>query len=71
MKGLNSYLAIGLVLLTAFAVGKIVLLLAHIANWLTHIAGIVSLPFLIYGLYVQIRGGHQALPRSERSVLDE
>lgn len=71
MKGLNAYLAIGLVLLAAFVMGKVVLLLAQFANWLTHIAGIVSIPFLLYGVYAQIKEGHQALPESERDRLDE
>ncbi len=70
MKGLNAYLTIGLILLTAFVAGKVVLLLAQFANWLTHIAGIMSVPFLLYGFYVQIRG-HQALPDSGRDMLDE
>ncbi|MER3472434.1 MAG: hypothetical protein C4335_00050 [Armatimonadota bacterium] len=71
MKGLNIYLTIGLLLLTASIVGWMVLLLAQLAHWLTRIAGIVSIPFLLYGVYVQIKEGHRALPGSGRGMLDK
>lgn len=71
MKGLNIFLTIGLILLTASVVGWVVLLLAQFAHWVTRIAGIVSVPFLLYGFYVQIKGGQRALPKDEREMLDE
>lgn len=71
MKGLNIFLTIGLILLTASVVGWVVLLLAQFAHWVTRIAGVVSVPFLLYGFYVQIKGGQRALPKSEQDMLDE
>ncbi|MGC8785095.1 MAG: hypothetical protein ACP5RN_12020 [Armatimonadota bacterium] len=71
MKGLNAYLTIGLILLTASVVGWVVLLLAQFAHWLTRIAGVVSIPFLLYGFYVQIKGGSRELPASEKEMLEE
>lgn len=71
MKGLNIYLTIGLILLTASVAGWLVLLLAQVAAWLTRIAGIVSIPFLLYGFYVQVKGESRALPGEKRDMLDE
>ncbi|GIV18499.1 MAG: hypothetical protein KatS3mg023_0250 [Armatimonadota bacterium] len=71
MKGLNIYLTIGLILLTASVIGWLVLVLAQFAYWFTRIAGVISVPFLLYGFYVQIRGGARELPPSERGVLEE
>ncbi len=71
MKGLNIYLTIGLLLLTASVVGWVVLLLAQFAHWVTRIAGVVSVPFLLYGFYVQIKGGARELPPSEKDMLEE
>lgn len=71
MKGLNIYLTIGLLLLTASVVGWVVLLLAQFAHWVTRIAGVVSVPFLLYGFYVQIKGGARELPSSEKDMLEE
>lgn len=71
MKGLNIYLTIGLILLTAAVAGWVVLLLAQVAHWLTRIAGIVSVPLLVYGLYVHIKEGRRALPGEGRDMLDE
>ncbi len=71
MKGLNIYLTIGLILLTASVVGWVVLLLAQFAHWLTRIAGVVSIPFLLYGFYVQLRGTPRELPRDEKRMLGE
>lgn len=71
MKGLNIYLTIGLLLLTASVVGWMVLLLAQFAHWVTRIAGVVSVPFLLYGFYVQIKGGARELPASEKDMLEE
>jgi dolichyl-phosphate-mannose--protein O-mannosyl transferase len=71
MKGLNIYLTIGLLLLTASVVGWMVLLLAQVAHWFTRIAGVLSVPFLLYGFYVQVRYGRRELPRSETDAIDE
>lgn len=71
MKGLNIYLTIGLILLTAAVVGWVVLLLAQFAHWLTRIAGVVSVPFLLYGFYVQLRGAPRALPQDKEKALEE
>ncbi|GIV14922.1 MAG: hypothetical protein KatS3mg022_0357 [Armatimonadota bacterium] len=71
MKGLNAYLTIGLILLTAAVVGWLVLLLAQFAYWITRIAGIVSVPFLLYGFYVQMKSGSRELPASEKEMLEE
>ncbi|MCS6829142.1 MAG: hypothetical protein RMM08_10085 [Armatimonadota bacterium] len=71
MKGLNIYLTIGLVLLTAAVVGWLVLLLAQFAYWITRIAGVISVPFLLYGFYVQLKGGARELPGAERNALEE
>lgn len=70
MKGLNIYLTIGLLLLTASVVGWVVLLLAQFAHWVTRIAGVVSVPFLLYGFYVQIKGGARELPSSDKDMLE-
>jgi len=67
MKGLNIYLTIGLLLLTASVMGWVVLLLAQFAHWVTRIAGVVSIPFLLYGFYVQIKQGKpSAAPQPHR-----
>lgn len=71
MKGLNVYLTIGLILLTASVVGGVVLLLAQLAHWVTRIAGVLSVPFLLYGFYVQVKGGARQLPSGEKNMLDE
>ncbi len=71
MKGLNIYLTIGLLLLTASVMGWVVLLLAQFAHWVTRIAGVVSIPFLLYGFYVQIKQGNRQLPHSRPDMLDE
>lgn len=71
MKGLNAYLTIGLILLTASVVGWLVLWLAQFAYWITRIAGIVSVPFLLYGFYVQLKGGARELPAGDREMLEE
>jgi dolichyl-phosphate-mannose--protein O-mannosyl transferase len=71
MRSLNVYLTIGLILLTASVAGWVVLLLAQFAHWLTRIAGVVSVPFLLYGFYVQVQQGRRQLPSSEREMLDE
>lgn len=71
MKGLNIYLTVGLLLLTAAVVGWLVLLLAQFAYWITRIAGIVSVPFLLYGFYVQVKSGGRELPAEEKGILDE
>lgn len=71
MKGLNIYLTIGLLLLTASVVGWVVLVLAQFAHWVTRIAGVASVPFLLYGFYVQIKGGARELPASKKDMLEE
>ncbi|MEJ5251762.1 MAG: hypothetical protein HPY54_07725 [Chthonomonadetes bacterium] len=71
MKGLNIYLTIGLLLLTASVVGWLVLLLAQFAHWLTRLAGFISIPFLLYGIYVQVKKGSRALPGDTHDMLDE
>lgn len=71
MKGLNVYLTIGLLLLTASVVGWLVLVLAQFAYWLTRIAGVASVPFLLYGFYVQIKGEARELPSGEKDMLEE
>ena len=71
MKGLNIYLTIGLLLLTASVVGWLVLVLAQFAYWITRIAGVASVPFLLYGFYVQVRGGTHELSGNSTGMLDE
>lgn len=70
-KGLNVYLAMGLILLTASLAGWLVLFLAQFALWFARIAGILSIPLLIYGLYLQVRGDAPALPRNGSKELEE
>lgn len=71
MKGLNPYLSIGLLLLTAAVAGWLVLVLAQFAHFLTRIAGILSVPFLLYGFYVQVKGDHRELADKRDKMLDE
>jgi dolichyl-phosphate-mannose--protein O-mannosyl transferase len=71
MKGLNIYLTIGLLLLTASVVGWLVLVLAQFAYWITRIAGVASVPFLLYGFYVQVKGGARELPGNSIRMLDD
>lgn len=71
MKGLNVYLTIGLILLTASVAGWIVLFLAQFALWFARIAGFLSIPFLLYGFYVQVRGAPRELPEKGSKALED